>query len=477
MKKLLAVFFGFVVGLSALLISFLPVKKFTKTQAEASYSVEQKFYDNSTQELISKNPQSLMGASADKTPFDTETKQRMEGISITPNADDYGQVKSFSMNLANGVGYTPTVDDNILVWIYLIDAITFKLEISLNNNSSSALVWIFDSQEVYEMGSGWKLVALKLSDFQEQIDLGLNSYSLITFKYFSEMSDLTGGESSQSYNVKTNERFSIYHVFTSKNANLIKNSGILLSLSKSFYEFSDDFITGKDVFVGDKIQIDAPSKIFKYFYIGKNDITNYLDSGKYFWHLSIKDPNAVTTTIDFGETINFYQTGFYYLKLQLFERKTLEDESVFYSGLNIYCDELYLGHFKMGSSYKIVDNEKLLVSLTLSDALTDIGELSVTLSNNNAEIETYYEENGVLYVCLAGKADGNVKLEISADAKSKYSSNTQTFSSVASISVEYTEDSVDVFNVILWITFGTFCLVIIIYLSISVVKARKNDVK
>ena len=150
---------------------------------------------------------------------------------------------------------------------------------------------------------------------------------------------------------------------------------------------------------------------------------------------------------------------------------------MFYTGINIHCDELFLGKFKMGSSFKIVDDEKLLLAFEVSSSLKDIGEYSISLSNNNAEIETYYEEEGILYVCVAGKADGKVNLEISAEAKSKLNDKVQTFSSTATINVDYTKDTVDIFMVIVWITFGAFCLAIIIYLSISVVKSRKNDVK
>jgi hypothetical protein len=117
-------------------------------------------------------------------------------------------------------------------------------------------------------------------------------------------------------------------------------------------------------------------------------------------------------------------------------------------------------------------------TVSVSKALTDVGELSISLSNNNAEIETYYIEDGVLKICVIAKADGNVDLTVSAEAKSKYNNTkVQTFSSTASISVDYTKNEVDIFMVIVWITFGVFCLSIIIYLSISVVKARKNDVK
>ena len=305
MKRIFSWIFGIMICLSALLISFLPLKNSTKNQTHASETIEQKFYDSSTKELVVKNPSSLMGASADKTPFDEETKQRMEGISITPVADDYGQVSYYAQTIAGGAGYRPEVSDNILLWVYLIDAMTFKLEISLRNASTNALTWTFGAQQTYEMGSGWKLIALKLSDFQDEIIASNESYSLITFKYVSEASEFEGQEGYEEYKIVTSERFSFYHIFTSKNANYIKNSGILLSLSKSFYKFSENFTLGNDVFVGDKIKVPAPSSMFEYLYIGKNDLSDYLTSGNYYWSLSIKNPSSYTSSLDFGDTITY----------------------------------------------------------------------------------------------------------------------------------------------------------------------------
>ena len=477
MKKIYSLIFCFLMSLSALLISFLPLKNMNSNQAEASLSLEQKYYDSSTIELVSKHPTSVTGATADKTPFDVNTRQRMEGISITPEADDYGQVDRYSFMICSGSGYTPEVDDNILMWVYLIDAITFKLEISLGDGSSNELVWLLDSQKLYSIGSGWKLISLKLSDHSDKLEGVQKTYGFITFKYLSEASDYEGEDGFQSYETKTNERFSFYHIFTSKNANLIKKTGNLYSLDKSFYKFSEDFNIGKNAFVGDKIKIESPSKIFEYLYIGKLDLSDYLTSGKYFWSVSLKTPNSATLHIDFGDILNFYEKGFYLLSIQLFEELTLEDELILNVGLNIYSDELSLGSFSMGSSFKIINDEKIVVALTLSDALTDMGDIEVSLTNNNAEIESYYEEDGILYVCLIGKSNGKVNLEMTAEAMSKYGEDKQTFSSVATIDVVYTKGQVDIFIVVLWISFAVFCLGIIIYLSISVVQSRKNDVK
>ena len=477
MKKRFSCFFAFLLFLSALLISFLPTKNFTQYQANASESIEQRYKDSSTIELVQKNPSTLSGASADKTPFDEETEKRMDGFSITPSADEYGQVKSFSYTLCGGNGYTPETSDNILMWVYLIDVVTFKLEICLGNASSNTLTWVFDAQTLYDMGSGWKLFSLKLSDFESEITTSQETYSFITFKYLSEASEVESEDVYESYETKTDERFSFYHIFTSKNANLIKKTGVLVHLSKSFYKFADSFNIGKNAFIGDKVKVEAPSKIFEYLYVGKNDLTDYLSSGKYFWSVSIKSPNSSTTSMDFGDTLIFSEQGFYHLTIQLFEENTLENELILNVGHNIYVDEHSLGKFAMGSLFKIKDDEKIVVALTLSDALTDRGEISVSLTNNNAEIESYYEEDGVLYVCVVGKADGKVNLEISAEAQSKFGDNRQTFASTATINVYYTKGDVDIFMVVLWIVFGSFCLGIIIYLSISVVKSRKNDVR
>lgn len=476
MKRGFSWIFGGVFVLSAMLMCFLPVKNSAKNETYASESIEQLYYDESTKELVSKNPTTLIGATADKTPFDEETNQRMEGVSITPNADEYGQVKTFSYNLCGGNGYTPEVDDNILMWVYLIDAITFKLEISLGNSSSKTLTWKFDAQKIYEIGSGWKLIALKLSDFRNELNSS-ETYSLITFKYVSETIENQGQEGYESYDVKTDERFSFYHVFTSKNANLIKKSGKIHSLSKAFYEFSENFDIGDGVFVGDKATILSPSKMFKYLYVGKNDLSDYTGSGKYYWSISIKNPSSVITQLEFGDNVYFYEKGFYYLSIQLYEEMTISDESIMNFGLNIFADEINLGSFLTGAKYKIKDDETILISLKLSQAITDVDELDISLSNNNAEIESYYEEDGVVYIFVYGKDDGKVNLEVSAEAKSKYNDEIQTFSSTATIDVDYSKNDVDIFMVIIWIVFASFCLGIIIYLSISVVKSRKNDVK
>ncbi len=477
MKRLYSFCLGLVAILSAMLISFLPTKKTVQKQTFASNVIEQKFVDESTKELVSKTPSYITNASSDKTPFDTDAGDYMDGVSITPNADEYGQVIYYSYSLGEA-GYTSEFDDNILMWIYLIDVVTFKLEISLQDENFNNLTWSFNSQKLIEMETGWKLIALRLSDkLINQSEAGVN-YKTITFKYVSEASETENPDDYKDYETITNDRFSFYHVFTSKNANLIKRSGILYSLAKSFYKISEDFDIVDNVFIGDKIKLESATKVFDFLFVGKRDLNDYLSDGAYYWNLYIRSPSGENKGIDFADSITFLESGFYGINIQLKEDLSIQQDPIILNvNFNIYCDELSLGKFVDGSSYNIKDDEKILIKLKLSETLKDMNNFTVSLSNNKAEIESYYIEDNTLYVYVIGKDDGRVNLEVSADAMSKFNTKTTNFSSTASIKVDYSKGKVDIFVVIVWITFICFSVGIIIYLSISVVKSRKNDVK
>lgn len=477
MKKINSLLLALIMFLSIFSINVFFAKNNSITKSHAISNFEEEYYTSNSIDLISKNSNSIINANLDKTPFDEKTNQRMDGFSVTPNADDYGQIKQVSFAICGQSGYSPQIEDNILMWVYLIDCVSFKLEISLKNANSKSLTWKFDSQSVYEMGSGWKLLALKLRDFENEQSLLSESYNLISFSYLSEVSEIEGQEGYTPYNVKTDERFSFYHIFTSKNSTSIEKTGVIKSLNKSFYEFSDEINALKSIFKGDSFFIKSPSKIFKHLYIGKMDLTEFLNSSKYYWVLSVKNPSSVTTRLDFGDSVNFFEEGFYYLSFQIYEKKTLTEELIMNASLNIFSESVNLGTFVMGSTHEIKDDEKILIKLKLSDNLESIDKLNISLSNNIAEIESYYEKEGVLYIFVYGKDDGVSELQISADVKTKNNDKIQNVSTVATINVDYTKDDVDIFMVIVWITFICFCLGIIIYLSISVVKARRNDVK
>lgn len=478
MKKKLSFILAAVFGLVFVMLPFFAVNKNSKTfTAEAATNGEAEFFiEGNSFDLISNNPTGDIGNCTieNTAPFNPETKSVMSGSSITPASDEYGQIlNSVGFRINN---YQPSSTDVIYMWVYLIDAISFKLKIELNSGSATGLVWEFDSTEVYQMGTGWKILALCLSDFSSDAIETDKIYNSIAISYYSEFEDYKNEEGYQKYNIVAKENFSIYHIFYTKNVNLSQNSGIVYSLGNSFYEFSDKFTLSNTVYIGDKLKINSADEIFKYLYIGKYNLSTYLTTGNYYWSLFVKPPESTKTQVEFGENINFIENGFYTISIELTRKGTLTNNTILSESFSIYCDELKLGHFLMGSNYKIKDDESVLLLFKLANNISIVDEISVSVNNDNAKV-SYYEENGTLYILVSGCCGGSSSVNVSAKAKSDYGTKTANFTASASIEIESTEEKTDAFVVILWITFGCFCVFFVVYLLISLVKARKNDVK
>lgn len=496
MKKSISLIFCVLLSLTFLMPVFGVRKNYTYAETTTEESIEDDYYikDNS-KDLIKDIENSSTGdykVEPNVSPFDTKQKKKMGGNSITPTADEYGQFKnkSFQMNAS----YTAAEDDVLFLWVYIFEMetiidYTYKLSISLTDNASSTITYVFEPQQVRDFikdaGSGWKLLGIKISDFdsEDEEDFYGETFSNLKLSFYSEASDvLLDPEATEEERnnakamlVETNEKFSFYHVFVTKNANFNQNSGKMIDLGWSNYKFSENFSITQNVFVKDKIKIDSMNNVFEYLYVGKYDLSNYISTGKYMWQITLQGPSNGTKKYEFGKDIAFNEAGYYYLSFTLLEVKS--NKPKFYSTFTIFCDEANLGHFMYGSSYKFKDNDTVELAFKLTKGLTIEDDYEITIDNNNAEIESYYEKDGVLYVSVFGKSSGSATLQISAKGHTNYNSKTQTFSASADIVIFSSEEGTDIFMIILWITFACFCIGIIIYLSISLVKARKNDVK
>ena len=476
MKKFGVIFLAVVIVLASLLPNFLLLSKNTHQKVVYAESIEDEFYTDTAIDLISTSPSSVSNATLEsgKAPFDEKTGARMPGSVITPNADDYGQISgvSFATN-----AFSPTNNQSIFLWIYLIDALKFRLSISISDNASSTLTWNFSENRIEDMGPGWKLFELRLKDLQTEDDYSSKNYQILRIKYVSYLEDFVGDPDYQPYDIRSNERLSFYHVFLDKNAENSINSGNIYNLERVYYKYSDGFFIDNSVFIGDKMQISAPSAIFEYLYIGKYDLSNYSVVGKYDWKVLVSAPGSSDwSEIEFGSKINFSKIGFYSLIIQLYEKTALSDRTIQEWEFNIYCEELGLGAFVTGSTYKIKDNENIMIRFRLSSGIELESDISVKLSNNNANIKSYYIEDDYLYVIVEPVKTGDSVLQISADARSKNNTKVVNCVSEASIKVDKQSND-DLFMIILWVSFACFCIGITIYFVISVVKARDVDVK
>ena len=476
MKKFGVIFLAVVIVLASLLPNFLLLPKNTYQKVVYAESIEDEFYTETAVDLISINPSSVSSATieTEKAPFDEKTKTRMPGSIITPNADDYGQISgtSFATN-----AFSPTSEQSVFLWIYLIDALKFRLTISILDNASSTLTWSFNENRIEEMGPGWKLFELRLKDLQTEDDYSTKVYQFIRIKYVSYLEDFADDPDYQPYDIRTNERLSFYHVFLDKNAENSVNSGNIYNLDRVNYKYNDNFLADKTVFKGDKMQILSPSVIFEYLYIGKYDLSNLSVVGKYEWRILVSGPNSSDwSEIEFGDTISFSMLGFYRLSVQIYENSALSDRRIFNVEFDVYSQELSLGRFVTGTSYKIKNNENITIRFKLNSGIELQSELSVEMSNNNANVKSYYIEDDYLYVTIEPVSNGSSKLEISAEAKSQNNTKIVTCVSEATITIDKGQGN-DLFMIILWVSFACFCIGITIYLLISVVKARDVDVK
>lgn len=480
MKKKLCFCLAICISLAFLLPCFFAAKNTAKKEA-AAVDIESEYKNSNSVDLISANIDNTSGivdGSLDVAPFNRETKTSYEGNSISPTAGEYGEFKGKEFPINGGLGYTPETNDAVYMWIYLLNMFSYKLKISLLDGSGNNLTWELSQPEIMSMGSGWKFVQLNLLDFSNlSFDYTEKTYSTISFSYYSEVED-TGEMEGDVYKLetKTSERFSFYHVFASKDVDNKNSSGMIYDQPKSYFEYNDSFDIDGNVFVGDRIKINSAKDIFKSLYVGKYNLSNYTTDSRYYWSISIQSPSSNTKRIEFGDYINFYEQGYYNLTIQLHE--TGSTDVILNASLQVYCDELVLGRFNMNSDYTINDNESVVISFKLTNnIIIDKDSLKLKTSNENVTINSFEEENGVMYIHVSGVSAGTSSLEIMADVTSKNGTKTKAVNSVATINVQSTKKGIDIFNVILWATFACFCSGIVIYLSISLVKSRKNDVK
>ena len=76
-----------------------------------------------------------------------------------------------------------------------------------------------------------------------------------------------------------------------------------------------------------------------------------------------------------------------------------------------------------------------------------------------------------------GQSKGVSKLTISSNELTVNGVGKVDFRDEVVIDISSEKREVDLFMIILWTSFGAFCLGFVIYLLISLVKSRKNDVK
>ena len=477
-KKILSVALSVIMVLTACLTLIFACKKPQNNEVVNAATIEDSL--TAKFDLIGINPGSYSNATIENVaPFDTTRGEMMPGASLTPRADVFGQISGVTF-LVNT--FTLTVNKSIYFWIYLFDTETYELTITVSDADEKILTWFFDSSAIQSAGDGWSLFELKASEAEasaSNTDKYSVEYKTFTIRYKTELT-----ENIEDYLEKTDEFVSIYHVYTANSYSSNPYSGRLTGLTKAYSAFNDSFIPGDQVFKGDKIEFVDEKTFFEYLMVGKGEYSKIVDKTNYVWEIIIQEPSGSEMVIDFGDKFSFSSRGWYTINIHLYEKTKLLNRPIDYQrelilnqSKSVFCDEVALGSFVVGTTYEMKDNDTLEIGFIFTKGIIISSDIKIKFSNDCAEVDSQYELDGVYYIQVKGLKKGKVDMEISASAHSYYNSDVKTYSNKVSIKVESSEEKPDFSKTILWITFSCFCVYFAGMLINSLVKARKNDVK
>lgn len=471
MKKKISVFFALLFLMVSVMPLFLHGQK-TKIANAETISFSEDTLKNKT-DIISPERNSFSDSSAtlDNSPFDQSKGKVMDGYTVTPNADEYGQVNSYySIDEVNIKS-----NQSIYIWVYIPDTMLYDFSIILNSSAGKTLSFEILSSELYniiisKMGIssiyGWKLFELPVKNATEKLkDETLKDFNFdsVRVKYVAPTN-----ESKSKYS----EKFSFYHIYVADS--FYGETTIAEYCNYANYKVKDSFMSKmNNLYVGDSIKVMSSSEIFEYMYIGKNNVVKYPNLNL-TWSLFVSNENGKSYEMKFGNSYTFDYKGYYTVGVKVYEKRSMLSNLV----VN-YSDAYYVEEFDFGSmksEYTFKKGEENIIKFQFTPDFVLDGEVNVSISDKNIASESHYIKNNVLYITISAVKYGSVELKVSAKGYRQGETKLQDFEQIATIDI--TQDNTQTWEMwVLWITFGVFCACLLIFMVISFVKARKSGVK
>lgn len=471
MKK----FLSFLLVMICVMGFMSPVFGMKKTHAETSSNFIEDVIKNK-QDILSVQTNNLPLASATKnnSPFNTNTKQMLEGYTITPRVDNYGQQKiTFSV-----IPFSAEAASSVFVWVYFEEVLSYDLTFAFTSASNLSISWIFDGATLADMVDdggkkvvpyGWKLFELKFANAvcdKEGEDFYDETFSTMTFSYKSPVS-LSASVSAKG--------LSFYHVF--KGDAYSETSQIVYYQKYSNFEVREDFASKLDGFyVGDDLKFNGIYDIFEYVVVGKYDLRNYSNLENYTWSIVLQNGESDSIAIKFGETYTFQDVGWYSINVKLAKVKGDNSEIVLNTSYSLYCDEFAMGSFA-NKSYFIYKDKETVISFKIADDFVFDDDISVSVAKEKiAEVVSCSEEDGMYHIKLNGLKTGNTKITVSGTGHRAGTTEIQEYSCQTTIYVSETGES-SLSLTLTIIVFIAFCVGLVTFIVISFVKSRKFGVK
>ena len=402
------------------------------------------------------------------TPIDPNTGDYMEGYSIAPQSNSYGEVslKNYQVNefdLCEG--------ESVFVWFYIPHNMFYELNVIFSGDGENQISWSFEDINglnllinFIEDGetdmAGWKLFELKIDD--GEIVGQTSNLTSIKISYLAEDSEVQQSPIRGS--------FGFYHIFKADSLSTTNNSGIIYSQAKVIAIFSEEFknFIKSSLFVGDKYKF-TKNKILTKLYV---DDLNVLNSSTYSWKIVIKNEKGFTDSLVLGDEYEFNKTGNYSITLTLTNGTKLIYSKVF----SIECENLSLGNVSSGDLYLIKDEERTII-FNVSQFLEIQGEIDIYSTNKSVADLTYYEQDGSYVVKVKAKKSGITEIVFSASAKRESEDVFKLYTYSTAVNVtENANFSQFYLKLLLFFSIGLI-ISIILYTLILFVKSRRFVVK
>lgn len=475
MKKILSGLMMIILTMAFLMPLFSSTKNYVSAESEPTF--EESITQNK-QQIVSTNKSDLSGqllahSVQGGAPFDSTTKEFKPGYIIEPTINSYGEVDStFAIP-----SFSTTESKSVYIWVFIPDEYPYDLTIKFSSASKGYIEWNLNSFRLAEMFSeaqstqtfGWKLFELCVSDATKNlISAELDE---VVFNEFS-VSYLDSLELGVKY---SNNRFAFYDVYV---ADTYSQFTSIISAPKYVnFEFNSDFFYRfQNLYIGDTLLIPNVVEMFSYIYAGKQNLKLY-HSNEYVFKVTLTRTGAESEEVEYNTEYTFAKKGFYTINIMLYEKRVEDDNTlIFNHSLSTFCDEFTLGGFSL-VNFSLEYGQRKAIYFTISEDFVAISDFVVKSSNSNiVEIESFEVADGKCHIVLHGKKDGDVKITISANGHREGEIENILFSKSTKVSVKE-KNNFGLYLTIVWITFGVYFVVIVTFIVISFVKARKFGVR
>lgn len=474
MKKFVCLCFAILMSITSVMLAFLwqnNTNKFASAVFSESELKNKVDILNPTQ----MNSSFQVDAKQNTTLFDQTNEKLMAGSVVVPTASS----DTKSVNSVYSISNTTLADnDSIFMWIFIPNEYEYDLSVAFETIDGYSVSWIIESNDlnnmlesskITEFSYGWRqfefpVIKANISgEIKANLSQAIFTVLRVSYENDGTLMSIDG----------VNNNFMFYHIYK---ADRHSNDVCIVGMqSYVTYKLKESFLDEKIYFVDDEINVSNVQEIFEYLIVGDNNL-HQETSNDYSFELSIIDSLNEEYDSAFGTKFVFENSGYHKFVVKVKEyRKNEDNATVLYASKTFNVSNFILGSFT-NVDYKVNIDEKKSVTFKLSGYFDAESDIVVAVGDKTLASITYYIKDDICYIKIVGLKEGETKITVKATGKQPGAIESKLYSMSTTLTIENpnTKSASEVF---LWVILGVYGVAFVIFLSISLVKARRTGVK